>query len=73
VDASPMGLVSEYVILLRHVDVSLYVVREGYTRRGALRLIGEMYKEKKITNVDLLLNDVKPGQGYGEGYGYYTK
>ena len=26
-----------------------------------------------VTNVNLLLNDVKPGQGYGEGYGYYTK
>lgn len=73
VDASPMGLVSEYVILMRHVDVTLYVVRQGVTRRGALRLIGEMYLEKKIANVDLLLNDVKPGQGYGEGYGYYTK
>jgi capsular exopolysaccharide synthesis family protein len=73
VDASPMGLVSEYVILMRHVDVTLYVVRQGVTRRGALRLIGEMYQEKKIANVDLLLNDVKPGQGYGEGYGYYTK
>jgi tyrosine-protein kinase Etk/Wzc len=68
-----MGLVSEYVILMRHVDVTLYVVRQGYTRRGALRLIGEMYQEKKISNVDLLLNDVKVGKGYGEGYGYYTK
>jgi capsular exopolysaccharide synthesis family protein len=73
VDASPMGLVSEYVIIMRHVDVTLYVVRQGFTRRSALRLIGEMYQDKKIANVDLLLNDVKPGQGYGEGYGYYTK
>ena len=73
VDASPMGLVSEYVIIMRHVDVTLYVVRQGFTRRSALRLISEMYQDKKIANVDLLLNDVKPGQGYGEGYGYYTK
>jgi capsular exopolysaccharide synthesis family protein len=73
VDASPMGLVSEYVILMRHVDVTLYVARQGVTRRSALRLISEMFQERKVTNVNLLLNDVKPGQGYGEGYGYYTK
>jgi capsular exopolysaccharide synthesis family protein len=73
VDASPMGLVSEYVILMRHVDVTLYVARQGVTRRSALRLISEMFQERKVANVNLLLNDVKPGQGYGEGYGYYTK
>jgi capsular exopolysaccharide synthesis family protein len=73
VDASPMGLVSEFVIIMRHVDLSLYVVRQGYTRRGALRLINDMYKEKKVERIDLILNDVKAGAGYGEGYGYYTK
>jgi capsular exopolysaccharide synthesis family protein len=73
VDASPMGLVSEFVIIMRHVDLTLYVVRQGYTRRGALRLINDMYKEKKVERIDLLLNDVKAGDGYGSGYGYYTK
>ncbi|MEX1131747.1 MAG: polysaccharide biosynthesis tyrosine autokinase [Flavobacteriales bacterium] len=73
VDASPMGLVSEFVIIMRHVDLTLYVVRQGYTRRGALRLINDMYKEKKVERIDLILNDVKVGAGYGAGYGYYTK
>ncbi len=73
VDASPMGLVSEFVILTRYIDITLYVVRRGYTRRGALRTVNEMVQQGKITNVDLLLNDVKPGDGYGDGYGYYTK
>lgn len=73
VDASPMGLVSEFVILMRHIDLSLYVVRQGHTRRAALRLINDMYKEGKIERIDLLLNDVPSGNGYGEGYGYYIK
>lgn len=71
VDASPMGLVSEYVIISRHTDVSLYVVRARYTKRGALRLINEMVKGKKMTSIDLLFNDVE--QANGDGYGYYTK
>jgi capsular exopolysaccharide synthesis family protein len=73
VDASPMGLVSEFVVLTRHIDVTMYVVRRGFTRRGALRTVNEMVQQGKLTNVDILFNDVKPGAGYGDGYGYYTK
>jgi hypothetical protein len=49
------------------------VARQGVTRRSALRHISEMFQDRKVANVNLLLNDVKPGQGYGERYGYYTK
>ncbi|MCB0795965.1 MAG: polysaccharide biosynthesis tyrosine autokinase, partial [Flavobacteriales bacterium] len=68
IDAAPMGLVSEFLILMRHTDVNLFVVREGYTQRRSLRLISEMFEEKKIDQVELLLNDVKNGQTYGSGY-----
>lgn len=71
IDASPLGLVSEYVLLMQLVDVTLYVVREGKTGRSALRMINEMVDQKKVTNVDLVLNDVRSRND--EGYGYYTK
>lgn len=71
VDASPIGLVSEFVVLMGHLDVSLYVVRERRTRRSAMRLINELVQNGKVGRVDLLLNDVKSDQA--EGYGYYTK
>ncbi len=56
-----------------HLDITLYVVRRGFTRRNALRSINELYQDGKLKHVNLLFNDVKAGQGYGEGYGYYTK
>jgi len=71
VDASPIGLVSEFVVLMGHLDLSLYVVRERRTRRSALRLINELAQNGKVGRVDLLLNDVKSNET--EGYGYYTK
>ncbi|MBK9758662.1 MAG: polysaccharide biosynthesis tyrosine autokinase [Flavobacteriales bacterium] len=71
VDASPMGLVSEFKIIVGYVDITLYVVRQGYTRRGMLRGVNELHKGGKMTRVDMLLNDVKGGGG--DGYGYYTK
>ena len=73
VDASPMGLVSEFKILVNQIDVTLYVVRRGYTRRGMLRYVNDLFKEGKLQRIDMLLNDVKAGEGYGDGYGYYTK
>jgi len=71
VDASPLGLVSEYVLLMRSIDITLYVVREGRTGRSALRMINEMVAQNKVHNVDLLFNGVKSQNG--DGYGYYTK
>ena len=71
IDASPLGLVSEYVLLMQLVDITLYVVREGKTGRSALRMINDRVAENKVHNVDLLFNDAK-GQN-GDGYGYYTK
>jgi capsular exopolysaccharide synthesis family protein len=68
VDASPMGLVSEFKVLVKHLDVTLYVVRQGYTRRGMLRPLSEIVREGKLRNVDIVLNDVKAAAGYG----YYT-
>ena len=73
VDASPMGLVSEFKIIMGHVDVTLYVVRQGHTRRQMLRGVNELYRDGKMAHMNMILNDVKAGQGYGDGYGYYTK
>lgn len=71
VDSSPLGLVSEFVVLMGHLDVTLYVVRERFTRRGALRTVNELTASGKVGRVDVLLNNMKAEKG--NGYGYYTK
>ena len=71
VDSSPIGLVSEFVVVMGHLDVTLYVVRERHTKRGAMRVINELAEQGKLGRVDLLFNDVK--SDHADGYGYYTK
>ncbi len=71
VDASPIGLVSEFVVLMGHLDIALYVVREGFTKRSSLRAINELAATGKAGRVDILLNDMKAEKA--DGYGYYTK
>jgi capsular exopolysaccharide synthesis family protein len=73
-DSPPLGYVSEYIILMKYTDANLYIVRSDYTNRNSLNKINKLYERKKITNVSILLNDVKgtksSGYGYGYGYGY---
>lgn len=71
VDASPIGLVSEYWIVMSNVDITLYVVRENYTKRHLLDTIKELFAEEKVAHLNLLYNDVKATEG--TGYGYYEK
>ena len=71
-DSPPLGYVSEYIILMKYTDANLYIVRSDYTNRNSLSKINKLYERKKITNVSVVLNDVKASKssGYVYGYGY---
>jgi len=76
IDSPPLGYVSEYVILMKHTDANLYVVRSDYTNRKSLKKINKLIDREKIGNFSILLNDVQPSKesgnyyAYGYGYGY---
>jgi len=75
IDSAPIGLVSDSKILARFADASLYVVRQRYTVKKQLALVDELYSDKILPNMGLIVNDVKIGgansyYGYGYGYGY---
>jgi tyrosine-protein kinase Etk/Wzc len=75
IDSAPVGLVSDSKILAKYADATLYVVRQRYTVKKQLAFIEELYTEKTLPNIGLIVNDVKIGgansyYGYGYGYGY---
>jgi len=75
-DTAPVGLVSDATNLGRFADCTLYIVRQGHTFRKQLGLIEELYIDKKLPGLCVLLNDVKAAAGYyggyyGSAYGYY--
>jgi capsular exopolysaccharide synthesis family protein len=72
-DSPPLGYVSEYIILMKYTDANIYVVRSDYTHRNSLTKINKLYERKKISNVSILLNDVKTSKRTGYGYGYEYK
>ena len=73
IDTPPIGLVTDGVILMQHADINLYVVRHNYSKAGALNVINNLYRQKQVENIHIIINDFKhtsSGYGYGYGYGY---
>jgi tyrosine-protein kinase Etk/Wzc len=75
IDSAPIGLVSDSKILSKYADATVYVVRQRYTVKKQLSFVNDLYTQKILPNMGLLVNDVKIGgansyYGYGYGYGY---
>lgn len=79
-DAPPIGAVSDAQELFQYADTVLYVVRQGHTDKGLLKMIENKYKRGEVKDISYVLNDFtfskRHGYGYGYGgygYGYYNK
>jgi tyrosine-protein kinase Etk/Wzc len=70
VDTAPVSLVTDTLIIAKHADTFLYVVRANYLDKRMLHVPERLYNENKLPNMALLLNDTKTQKGYGYGYGY---
>jgi len=71
VDTSPVHLVTDTLLIARHADSFVYVIRANYLDKGLLYVPYKFYQEKKLPNMALLINDTNIRKGYGYGYGAY--
>ncbi|MFM2337391.1 MAG: hypothetical protein RL115_584 [Bacteroidota bacterium] len=72
IDTAPVGMVGDAMTLGKYAEATLYIVRQGHTFKKQVALIDELYQEKKLPKVSIVLNDVKLKAGYGYyGYGRY--
>jgi tyrosine-protein kinase Etk/Wzc len=70
VDTSPVSLVTDTLLIAKHADTFIYVARANFLEKRMLNVANTLYKEKKLPNMCLLLNDTDSTKGYGYGYGY---
>ncbi|PZR27450.1 MAG: hypothetical protein DI535_10595 [Citrobacter freundii] len=72
IDTAPVGMVSDAMTLGKFADCTLYLVRQRHTFKKQILLIDELYREKKLPKISVIVNDVKLKVGYGYyGYGRY--
>ncbi|MCV9927406.1 polysaccharide biosynthesis tyrosine autokinase [Flavobacterium sp. LS1R49] len=73
-DTPPVGLVSDSLELVQYSDVTLYIVRQNYTKKDMITLLNTRVKRGELTNASIVLNGfenkAKYGATYGYGYGY---
>lgn len=70
IDTAPIGLVTDAQLLAKNADATLYLVRQAYTFKQQLLLTKELFLQRKMPRLNLVINDVKNGHTYGYGYGY---
>ena len=70
IDTAPIGLVSDAIVLGAYADATVYVVRHNFTFKKQVQLVEEMYANKKLPHLSLVINDVKARWGYGRYYAY---
>lgn len=70
VDMAPVSMVSDTLMLAKHADATVYVVRANYLDKRMLHTPKILYKEGKLNNMSIVLNDTPFNKSYGYGYGY---
>lgn len=70
-DCPPVEMVADTYIISKCADISIFVVRAGLLESNMLSDVEDIYHEKKLSNMTLLLNGTDISKsGYGYGYGY---
>lgn len=81
IDTPPVGLVSDGLQISDFVNATVFVVREGVTRKAHLAQANEMFEKGRLKHPTLVFNAVQRknksyayggAYGYGYGYGYQT-
>ncbi len=68
-DNPPIGLVTDANNVFKKCDLSIYVVRSGFSKEVVINNINDLYRSKNYTNLSVVINDVNSNNTYGSGYG----
>jgi capsular exopolysaccharide synthesis family protein len=77
IDTPPVGLVSDGLQISEYASATVFVVREGVTRRAHLQQANDMFENERLMHPAIVFNAVHRknkshayGGAYGYGYGY---
>lgn len=70
IDTAPIGMVTDALLLAHWADATLYLVRHGYTFKRQLEISKNLYLQKKVPKLNLIINDTRTQRNYGYGYAY---
>jgi tyrosine-protein kinase Etk/Wzc len=73
-DTTPIGIIADASLLMKHSDQILVVCRNNYTRKDVLNDVVNSFDSNKFSNVDIVFNDLNLKRSrYGAYTSYYHK
>lgn len=75
IDSPPLRLVTDAMILAPLSDMTMYLIRQGYTGKEELEFIRQLEDENLLPNLKLIFNGLdndRYGYGYNYDYSYYS-
>ena len=69
-DTPPVGLVADALELAQFCDVTLYIIRQNYTKKDMITLLNNREKRGELNNISIVLNGFENKAKYGYAYGY---
>lgn len=72
IDNAPLLLVPDAVLTSRFSDVSLFILRIGYSHKDQIKQINKIVDFNKIKHSAIVINET-PDRGYGYGNKYWKK
>ena len=70
IDSAPTLLVTDTFLVTPLADLTIFVVRYGYTDKALLNFIKDLDQAGKIKNMVTVLNGISRNNTYGYGYNY---
>ncbi len=66
-DTAPVGMVSDTFSLVRVSDATVYVCRANFSTHREIHFINDLYRDKRVKRLSVVVNGTKARQGYGYG------
>ncbi|PTS95789.1 capsular biosynthesis protein [Pedobacter sp. HMWF019] len=70
IDAPPIGIVTDAQLMEKHADICMYLVRQKFTLKNQLNIVEDLYVNKRMKKIGIVVNDIHTNDGYDYGYGY---
>ncbi|MNX94915.1 Tyrosine-protein kinase etk [compost metagenome] len=69
VDTAPVSLVTDTLLIAKNADTFVYVMRARFLEKRMISIANTFFRDKKLPNMCVVLNDTNPKGKYSYGYG----
>src|SRR5258706_12930535 len=57
IDTPPIGIVADALLMMKHTDINIFILRQNYSRKENLKVVNESQRKDALKNISILFND----------------